>query len=61
MINLVKELKTIREIRNTQKQNKEYLAIGNNGNIYNARYVYKYKTMFYTIPYDVKVVGYKEC
>lgn len=48
------------EILNNQKEDKDYIAIGNNGKEYSAAWVVKYPAMFFCIPSTVKVIGYKE-
>lgn len=51
---------TFEEIRKNQKEDKEYIAIGNNGKKYSASWVVKYPAMFFCIPSTVEILGYKE-
>lgn len=48
------------EISKNQKEEKKYIAVGNNGAEYNAVWVPKYPAMFFAIPSSVEILGYKE-
>lgn len=49
------------EISTTQTEDKEYIAIGDNGREYDAHWTPKYNgVMFFCIPSTVEVLGYKE-
>jgi hypothetical protein len=48
------------EIKKNQKEDKKYIAVGDNGREYEAQWVVKYPEMFFCIPLEVKVLGYKE-
>jgi hypothetical protein len=48
------------EINKNQKEDKNYIAIGDNGKEYTASWVVKYPAMFFCIPSTVEVIGYKE-
>jgi hypothetical protein len=51
---------TYKEISEIQKEDKEYIAVGNNGKEYQAFWAPKYPAMFFTIPSTVDLIGYKE-
>lgn len=51
------DLYTIKDIIRENRSG-EFLAIYDNGKEYKASYNAKYRTMFFTIPSDVGVIGY---
>lgn len=50
-------MKTFQEIR-TENKSGYYYAIGINGEKYEATYVPEFRTMFFTVPASVEIVGY---
>lgn len=41
-----------------ENQDGEFLAVCDDGKDYECAYVAKYRAMFFTIPQDVKILGY---
>ena len=56
----MKSILSFEEIVKNQKEQKEYMAIGDNGKEYHATYDPEYQVMFFAIPASVEIIGYKE-
>lgn len=50
---------TLKQIIEMNEDGAKFLAVGSNGRKYNAIYDAEFKVMFFTIPSEVKILGYE--